>query len=1654
MTISQLTPKKNDDGDALEELYYNDNPRNNNNNSAYPGHNETFEEYVANQSNELTPPAQFLGWNTHGTQIWARLCMAGLEVKPVFSWDLKKVILKIRCPNWRIEEVAERMHIRLRLRTGGFKRFKISQRELYVTNPFDGSIFRSSDRQRVIDFIIRSKIKDGGAELDDTSTLGRSIAQRFPLHMKSRLFELKYTWLFFWKREKPGEVAAPWSPFSQGPRETFSRVWEGLVFFFTGVLDQPLDQIAEYFGESVAFYFAWMAFSTRWLTLPAVLGFMVFCVQVSSGQLDHWICIPYAIFIMIWSSLMLAYWRQKSSALAYRWGVLGLEIDETSRPQFQGQTAYDSTTDEMVKVYSPWKRLFKYCISIPIMMIITFTVLAFMVVDLYSQERLSNDVASGRGVSYTPRFDLWNYYSEDDQNVEEDGSANPIQWTSEFAMTVLYFPSMYGIVVAFAAQLTNYIAYNLTQYENHRLESTFVNRLILKIFAFRFSAVFTPAFCYAFFLNNGSEQAYFRMSLSCFCMMTFGDWWTKFLEGVIPLWIHKFKMYRMTSALSGTNKLIWSMRLLNLRAEESEENNKARETLVSRREKYLQEARSECWSEALKQDYNGIEDYTDVILQLGFTLLFGAVFPLAPLISLFNNVLNIRVDAAKLMYTRKRPIAQRVDGLGVWEDIIQILSVFGIITTCCLLAFTSEVIGDLFYFTGNGFIVLILFFFEHVILMLKYVLMTSVNRIPLSVRRDQERNKLKSQEERRHRLVKRLSVGIRQSMGGGDSRDGRNYDEPDDCPPEFSRMNNIPFSNCGMDYQEDNQQLSQQSPSSVLRKNAQRKLLEQESFGSSTSGLTELFHDNAMAMKWQQQRSQSLSSEFDERLSGGQLSTGRLSGDHMSYANSRMSKGNFETNVIRRQSSSALATDPFTYVGSSSFNEDDPDSLLANLYKFSTSAESSPKLHGNFNGSNGNGHTVYGSKDYDLKKLYSSDDSDSRSDYSSDDDRLVEPRNLLQRIKSERGVMKASGPGPAVKKTTSRMSSAISVSNSTASSSNSLLQKYGASNMQAPPQQTLPPKSRHSVSGARNVSNDDHEYNEEEDDDDDDDDDDEDGMWNMDLITNLQSSNPHANSKEYESNRKSKPALTVDISSSCFKMSALSTLSSLSSPRKGFHDSSSGLSPHAWSSESQSGTFNEETTDLPAIIETSSSTSFNRRTSASRNGKSPPRGEDSSMDSSRIIRSPMHSPASSPVPYANKSPRQSVGGMKSEWQERGNDISLSPQLANQNRSPGVSRNNSPSSSRSNNDYEHSPVNTSSNTPKPQAKSAKITFELPSSNAILKPLDSISQYESSTNADVRVNPILQAPRRGIASPPPKPRLPQQMSLDSETEENMIKTISGARDSLGFHEVKRRVTEAKEKARMSNSPRNSPSNSRSNSRNNSRNNSPSNSRCNSPTNSRRSVTSNDLGTGRIRSSCGSVALGDTSKGGHDSERERLSAQSNSVIAMALNANAEAQSISNELKTSSPPRKQASTSRDQSPNRSPVSNCEASVNNSPHPSTPKGKKKIPFNSPKTEGKGRGGLTPRSEIAYKKHLNRLHTKLTPIDVTEKDDTKKKKKKKNKLPEPDIPPPPSHPELSPKTKSLKSQFISWMRNDENEEKNSKTNTNSQEMNPFSDIFN
>ena len=807
------------------------------------------------------PVAQFLGWKSAGTQIWARLKMAGLDVKCVFSWDLSRVILKVRCPKWRLEQMAEQMHMKIKTKDGYLKPFRINRRDTFALNGLGadgtyggsnigGGIFRSSERQQIIDYILRSKIKDGGAELDEHTELGAFIVQRFPLHMYSRLLDIRHSWITFWKREKPGAISQPFSIFSQSYSTTWRYVSSSIKHVYDNILNQPLDHIAEYFGETIAFYFAFMSFYTRWLVFPSVLGIIVFGVQMSTRKLDHWLCAPYAIIVMLWVSFMLAFWRQKSSALAYKWGVLDYEVEETERPQFKGKYIYDEFTGEIRKSYPLWRRFVRYLISVPVLCSFILLMLVIMTTTFYSQDLLYDRYVDGDSLSLTPAFPS---LSNDHRmlsgvstfnrvlNIPINGNTTTSMDSSttwgrqisvdelfdaDFWAATFFYPCLYGMLVSILTMLFNTIALALNEFENHRTQTIFLNRLILKVFSFQFVTIFTSLYYYAFF-SKDVDGGFTRISVTIFSLMTVGQWWQVFLDICLPSFYHRLLMYRLRSNFAVTNRKIYKVREMiaameaitsanakkALIVQESAKEGRqstlavngisasgsnddidleaahaaavataAKDALLLRQQheiqaklekriKFLTQAKSKCWEEALQAKYNIFSDYTTLVIQMCFILFFGAVFPLAPLLAFVNNILLIRFKAIKICYTRQRPIAQKIGGIGVWNDVLQILSVGGALTNCALLGFVSTPLRNwLIPSVGQTGLALILFGFEQVLLLFKYWLHTSIPSVPPSVARAQLR-------ERKSLLSKRSWLIQEQEKREKEKRDKERKDK-------------------------------------------------------------------------------------------------------------------------------------------------------------------------------------------------------------------------------------------------------------------------------------------------------------------------------------------------------------------------------------------------------------------------------------------------------------------------------------------------------------------------------------------------------------------------------------------------------------------------------------------------------------------------------------------------------------------------------------------------------------------------------------------------------------------------------------------------------------------------------------------------------------
>lgn len=78
-------------------------------------------------------------------------------------------------------------------------------------------------------------------------------------------------------------------------------------------------------------------------------------------------------------------------------------------------------------------------------------------------------------------------------------------------------------------------------------------------------------------------------------------------------------------------------------------------------------------------DYNFLREFV-AVLQYGFVTIFVAAFPLAPFFALLNNILEMRLDARKLLIFYRRPVSQRVKDIGVWYRILDSIGKLSVVT--------------------------------------------------------------------------------------------------------------------------------------------------------------------------------------------------------------------------------------------------------------------------------------------------------------------------------------------------------------------------------------------------------------------------------------------------------------------------------------------------------------------------------------------------------------------------------------------------------------------------------------------------------------------------------------------------------------------------------------------------------------------------------------------------------------------------------------------------------------------------------------------------------------------------------------------------------------------------------------------------------------
>merc|ERR1711871_1105405 len=81
-------------------------------------------------------------------------------------------------------------------------------------------------------------------------------------------------------------------------------------------------------------------------------------------------------------------------------------------------------------------------------------------------------------------------------------------------------------------------------------------------------------------------------------------------------------------------------------------------------------------------------------IQFGYLAHFSPVYRLAPLLALLNNILEIRIDAAKLCNVCRRPEWRAQADIGSWFTVMNLIGFAAVMTNATMITFVGKLLAD------------------------------------------------------------------------------------------------------------------------------------------------------------------------------------------------------------------------------------------------------------------------------------------------------------------------------------------------------------------------------------------------------------------------------------------------------------------------------------------------------------------------------------------------------------------------------------------------------------------------------------------------------------------------------------------------------------------------------------------------------------------------------------------------------------------------------------------------------------------------------------------------------------------------------------------------------------------------------------------------
>ena len=350
-----------------------------------------------------------------------------------------------------------------------------------------------------------------------------------------------------------------------------------------------------------------------------------------------------------------------------KWGTVGLKELEQDRPLYVGEQINSPINGKPITYFSPTSRFIRTKVSLTAVVVMVDCVLSIVTGIFFFQYFLTNEVNLI-------------YYGRDFSHI----IASVLQSVIIVVMNIIYL----------------HIAIALNNFENHRTDTQYEDFLISKIFVFQVVNSFA-GLSYVAFIKSFIGVTCTNLN----CSMDVAD---------------TLSTIFLSSLISRAIIQVFIRRLLQEYKDNKESNGLPSDSAgpTPLEKQYI--------LDSYPPTIGTLIDYAGLVMQFGYTILFVAAFPLAPTMSLISGYVQIRIDGWKLCQAFRRPQPRSAESIGVWEDMIFILTVIAIIYNFALIFFTGHyLINSTWEIRWFLFVIL-----EHVTVVIKFTISFLLSGVP------------------------------------------------------------------------------------------------------------------------------------------------------------------------------------------------------------------------------------------------------------------------------------------------------------------------------------------------------------------------------------------------------------------------------------------------------------------------------------------------------------------------------------------------------------------------------------------------------------------------------------------------------------------------------------------------------------------------------------------------------------------------------------------------------------------------------------------------------------------------------------------------------------------------------------------------------------